>query len=65
MLQRKKCLLCKQEKTPHAIINKKEYICADCMRKEREAMLADPKHPGWEYYNVIAQALGVKVKTDD
>jgi hypothetical protein len=65
MLQKKKCILCKQEGKPRVTINKKHYICESCMKKEREAMLADPNHPGWQYYQVVATALGLKVKTDD
>jgi hypothetical protein len=65
MLQKKKCVLCKQEGKPRVTINKAEYICETCMVKERNAMLADPNHPAWQYYNVVATALGLKGKTDD
>jgi recombinational DNA repair protein (RecF pathway) len=65
MLQKKKCILCHQQGQPHVTINKAEYICKDCMAKEREAMLSNPKHPGWQYYNLVATALGMKAKTDD
>jgi hypothetical protein len=65
MLQKKKCILCHQEGQPRVTINKKDYICEACMKKQREEMLADPNHPAWQYYNLLATALGVKAKTDD
>jgi hypothetical protein len=57
MLQKKKCVLCKQQGKPRVIINKTEYICSACMKKEREAMLADENHPAWQYYEAMNLAL--------
>ena len=65
MLQKKRCLQCHQIGKPRVIINKADYICEDCMAKERAAMLADPAHPAWQYYEAISAAMNLEGKSND
>lgn len=32
-------------------------VCDRCRVANREAMLADPNHPAWKYYEMVVNAL--------
>lgn len=71
-MQKRICIHChKQAKDHHRVKlyadGKLQFICETCLDANREAMLADPNHPAWQYYEAVAKALGFagKAKTDD
>lgn len=33
------------------------FVCRACLDKERAAMLRDPDHPGWAFYDILVSAL--------
>lgn len=57
------CLKCKKKCKPYIRITadgNTAHVCEPCMIAEREAMLTDPQHPAWKYYDVVAKAAGIK-----
>jgi hypothetical protein len=58
MQKRKRCVQCGESAKTHnrariVVDGVERFVCESCMDKERNAMLANPKHPAWKYYLAV------------
>lgn len=60
-IQKRTCMTCgkpaKKNYVTIAVDDEQHFICETCQTANREAMLKDPNHPAWQYYNMVLTAL--------